>query len=116
MSDLKAFTSTSQTGSNACSSVHICSHICVGAPDAAYSCLCPNGMNLTTAGRCTICKPGETDCVILKSNIVVGGRTAPTVTEGNLSQKTYMHFHQFQMNFRSNYLIGVICRCMFKST
>ncbi|XP_076656222.1 sortilin-related receptor isoform X2 [Halictus rubicundus] len=42
--DLKVFAHSIQHGTNACASNNNCSHICVGAPNNGFSCLCPDGM------------------------------------------------------------------------
>ncbi|XP_043284191.1 sortilin-related receptor-like isoform X2 [Venturia canescens] len=49
--DLKVFAPSIQTGTNACSNNTVCSHICLGAPDNKYVCLCPDGMEMVE-GKC----------------------------------------------------------------
>lgn len=50
--DLKMVTAANRLGSNACQSGHNCTHICVGAPNGDFACLCPDGMVMTPAGQC----------------------------------------------------------------
>lgn len=55
--DLKVFAHSIQTGTNRCSNNNtLCSHICLGAPDDKYVCLCPDGMEMVQ-GKC-VC-PGN---------------------------------------------------------
>lgn len=50
---MKMISNGIQLGANACNSgAHNCSHICVGAPNGTYSCLCPQGLNMTDTGQC----------------------------------------------------------------
>lgn len=55
--DLKLYGHSLQEGQNACSK-KMCSHFCVGAPNANFSCLCPDGMTTGSTGEC-LC-PGGT--------------------------------------------------------
>ncbi|XP_014221695.1 sortilin-related receptor-like [Trichogramma pretiosum] len=49
--DLKVFAHSIQTGMNKCSNTSLCSHICLGAPNNQYVCLCPDGMVMQD-GKC----------------------------------------------------------------
>lgn len=53
---LKMVADSIQNGTNACNGNHPCSHFCVGAPDALYSCLCPNDL-IPMSGTTCLC-PG----------------------------------------------------------
>lgn len=55
--DLKVFASSVQVGTNKCAN-STCSHICLGAPNDEFVCLCPDGMETDSAGNCTC--PGGT--------------------------------------------------------
>lgn len=50
--DLKVFSHWSQQGSNACGERKspVCSHLCLGRPNNAYSCLCPDGLKAIKNG------------------------------------------------------------------
>lgn len=50
--DIKVYGHSLQTGSNACDKSNKCSYICVGAPHNKFSCLCPDGMTMSTNGEC----------------------------------------------------------------
>lgn len=50
--DLKVFAHAIQSGTNACSRQHNCTHICVGAPKQQFTCLCPDGMIKAPNGDC----------------------------------------------------------------
>ncbi|XP_012284613.1 sortilin-related receptor [Orussus abietinus] len=54
--DLKVFAHSVQTGTNMCAN-NTCSHICLGAPNNSFVCLCPEGMEMVN-DRC-MC-PGMT--------------------------------------------------------
>ncbi|XP_066589021.1 sortilin-related receptor-like [Prorops nasuta] len=54
--DLKIFAHSVQSGKNKCVNQTLCSHICLGAPNDSYVCLCPDGMVMTN-GKC-MC-PGD---------------------------------------------------------
>ncbi|XP_046432202.1 sortilin-related receptor-like isoform X1 [Neodiprion fabricii] len=56
--DLKVFAHSVQVGTNRCAN-STCSHICLGAPNNEFSCLCPYGMEMTSSGNCT-CPGGIT--------------------------------------------------------
>lgn len=57
---MKIISNNIQLGANRCNSgPHNCSHICVGGSNATYSCLCPEGMNITETGQC-YCPSGNT--------------------------------------------------------
>ncbi|XP_024940142.1 sortilin-related receptor isoform X2 [Cephus cinctus] len=51
--DLKVFAHSVQTGTNKCASNNSCSHICLGAPNNNYVCLCPDGMEMGPDNKCT---------------------------------------------------------------
>lgn len=55
--DMKAFGPRSQSGSNACSGQHNCSHICVSAPNGGFRCRCPDDMKPSASGDC-VCNDG----------------------------------------------------------
>lgn len=48
--DLKVFAHSVQSGTNKCAN-STCTHICLGAPNETYVCLCPDGMEMTD-GKC----------------------------------------------------------------
>ena len=48
--DLKVFAHSVQSSTNKCAN-STCSHICLGAPDNSFVCLCPDGMVMTN-GKC----------------------------------------------------------------
>lgn len=50
--DIKVYGHSLQTGTNACDKSNKCSYICVGAPHNKFSCLCPDGMTMSTNGEC----------------------------------------------------------------
>lgn len=50
--DIKIFGHSLHTGTNACSKPNNCTYICVGAPQNKYTCLCPDGMSMSTNGEC----------------------------------------------------------------
>lgn len=50
--DIKVFGHSIQTGTNACEKSNKCSYICVGAPQKSFSCLCPDGMTMSSNGEC----------------------------------------------------------------
>lgn len=55
--DLKVFAHSIQQGTNACANnTKACSHICVGAPNQGFTCLCPDGMVMIN-GKC-MCPEG----------------------------------------------------------
>ncbi|KAG4075464.1 hypothetical protein HA402_015117 [Bradysia odoriphaga] len=56
--DLKVYAHSIQSGTNACAPSNNCSHICVGAPNKSFTCLCPNEMLMSPNGDC-LC-PGST--------------------------------------------------------
>ncbi|XP_034941871.1 sortilin-related receptor-like [Chelonus insularis] len=49
--DLKVFAHSIQTGTNKCENNTICTHICLGAPNDGFVCLCPDGM-VMHEGKC----------------------------------------------------------------
>ncbi|CAM1301835.1 SORL1 (predicted), partial [Pycnogonum litorale] len=50
--DLKVFSHASQQGTNACGSKQsTCTHLCTGRPQQNYTCLCPDGMNVTRSAN-----------------------------------------------------------------
>lgn len=49
---LQAVVESNQLDASACQSGHNCTHICVGAPNGTFTCLCPDGMVITPAGQC----------------------------------------------------------------
>lgn len=61
----KVFIPGSQLGKNACSRYrHNCSHLCVGAPNNGFQCLCPDGVVQDKDGSCKCLKRSITtnDC------------------------------------------------------
>lgn len=50
--DIKVYGHSLQTGTNACDKSNKCSYICVGAPQKSFSCLCPDGMTMSSNGEC----------------------------------------------------------------
>lgn len=50
--DIKVYGHAVQTGTNACDNSNKCSYICVGAPNKKFSCLCPDGMTMSSTGEC----------------------------------------------------------------
>ncbi|XP_016840986.1 sortilin-related receptor, L(DLR class) A repeats-containing-like isoform X2 [Nasonia vitripennis] len=56
--DLKVFAHSVQSGTNKCANNTLCSHICLGAPNDGYVCLCPDGMVMQD-GKC-MCPGGVT--------------------------------------------------------
>ena len=54
--DLKVFAHSIQSGTNKCTNNTACSHICLGAPNDSYVCLCPDDM-IMKDGQC-MC-PGD---------------------------------------------------------
>ncbi|XP_060532386.1 sortilin-related receptor-like isoform X2 [Cylas formicarius] len=54
--DLKIFATGLRTGTNACANAS-CPYICVGLPKNNYTCLCPDGMEMSDAGKC-LCPGG----------------------------------------------------------
>lgn len=51
--DLKVFANSVQVGTNKCTNNTACSHLCIGAPDNNFVCLCPDGMEMDKANKCT---------------------------------------------------------------
>ncbi|XP_066145381.1 sortilin-related receptor-like [Euwallacea fornicatus] len=54
--DLKVYAHGLQIGKNACFNAS-CSHICVGLPKNKFTCLCPDGMDVSKEGAC-LCPGG----------------------------------------------------------
>lgn len=53
----------SQQGLNACGrGEHNCSHICVGAPNGKFICLCPDGLTMNANGKCVCDVDNEFEC------------------------------------------------------
>lgn len=55
---VKMIARSRQSGTNACSDFHECTHSCVGAPNNTYRCLCIDGMELNNASKC-VCPEGR---------------------------------------------------------
>lgn len=74
LNSMKVVTNDLQQGDNECSrGEHKCSHICVGTPEGGHRCLCPDGMNMTTNGKC-YCRnsDNEEDCSTFKRRCAPG--------------------------------------------
>lgn len=54
--EIKVYAHSLQEATNACANKSLCSHICVGAPQSKYTCLCPDEMKMVN-GQC-LC-PGD---------------------------------------------------------
>lgn len=63
--DLKVYAHSIQSGTNACAKSNNCSHICVGAPNKSFTCLCPDEMQMSPNGDC-LC-PGSTQAFANKT-------------------------------------------------
>lgn len=63
--DLKVYAHSIQSGTNACAKSNNCSHICVGAPNKSFTCLCPDEMHMSMNGDC-LC-PGSTQAFANKT-------------------------------------------------
>lgn len=55
--EIKVYAHSLQQATNACANQTLCSHICVGAPNGAHTCLCPDEMTMNEHGACTC--PGD---------------------------------------------------------
>jgi len=42
--DVKVFAHSVQEGTNACANQTVCTHLCVGMPQGAFRCLCPDAL------------------------------------------------------------------------
>lgn len=66
---MKIISNHMQLGVNACNrGTHNCSHICVGSENSTYTCLCPQGMNVTENGQCYCPTTNGTDMNINWTN------------------------------------------------
>lgn len=73
--DLKVYAHSIQTGTNACSTQKNCSHMCVGAPNGGYTCLCSDEMEITSNGEC-LC-PGSMQPFANKTCPQIGNTCPP---------------------------------------
>lgn len=61
--DFKVYYRGAQLGTNACSNgKHSCTHVCVGAPNRGFTCLCPDGLQRNANGQCECGTGKEEEC------------------------------------------------------